>query len=593
LCKLHPPARKPFCSSKGEGGFARRHAPVKRREVAPQKLRWTLTASLAKDRPMSNLTESAPWKALEAQRKSLARVPLAELYVQDPGRFPRLSIEAAGLLLDYSKNRITGRTLSLLMELAREADVEGWIRRLFAGERVNTSEARPALHTALRAPEDQPMLVGGADIMPVVEAERGRVCEFAAEVRDGRRPGFDGRPIRDVVVIGIGGSYLGPALAVDALAEGGGSPRVHFVANVDGGEIATTLAPLQPATTLFVVISKTFTTAETTANAETARSWFTAKGGPQDALALHFIAVSANGEAVSRFGLDPARGFAFWDWVGGRYSLWSAVGLPIALAAGPAAFTEMLSGAAAMDAHVRAAPPAQNMAVLFALVGIWNRNFLGCGSLAIVPYDRRLNLLPAFLQQLEMESNGKRVTRDGEPIDYLTAPVIWGGVGTNVQHAFFQSLHQGPEAVPVDFMAARHGTGEISHHRQLLANCLAQSEALMRGRDLAASEAELIARGNSAEEARRLAPHLVCPGSRPSNTILFDRLDARTLGALIALYEHKVFVQGAIWRIDSFDQWGVELGKRLAGTVLGELEGAAAAPHDSSTSGLIARCRAN
>jgi glucose-6-phosphate isomerase len=542
---------------------------------------------------MSDLTASTAWKALEVQRKSVARVPLNELYIQDPGRFPRLSIEAAGLLLDYSKNRITGRTLSLLLDLAREADLEGWIARLFAGERVNTSEGRPALHMALRAPAGRPMLVGGVDIMPVVEAERRRVCGFVGEVRDGRRPGFDGRPIRDVVVIGIGGSYLGPALAVDALWEGAGGPRVHFVANIDGGEIVSALAGLEPATTLFVIISKTFATAETTTNAETARAWFTAKGGSPKALALHFISISANSEAVAKFGLDPARGFAFWDWVGGRYSLWSAVGLPIALAAGPEAYMEMLSGAAAMDDHVREAPLAQNMAVLFALVGIWNRNFLGSGSLAIVPYDRRLNLLSAFLQQLEMESNGKRVTRDGEPLDYLTAPVIWGGVGTNVQHAFFQSLHQGAEAVPVDFMVARHGTGSAAHHRQLLANCLAQSEALMRGRDLAASEAELIARGTPAQEAKRLAPHLVCPGSRPSNTILFERLDARTLGALIALYEHKVFVQGVIWRIDSFDQWGVELGKRLAGTVLGELEGKPATPHDSSTAGLIAHCRAD
>jgi glucose-6-phosphate isomerase len=539
---------------------------------------------------MSELTSSAAWKALEAQRKSLARVPMAELYVQDPGRFPRLSIEAAGLLLDYSKNRITGRTLGLLLDLAREADVEGWIGRLFAGERVNTSEGRPALHVALRGPADRPMLVNGSDIMPQVEAERRRVCDFADEIRDGRRTGFDGRPIRDVVVIGIGGSYLGPALAVEALADGKG-PHIHFVANVDGGEIAAALAGIEPATTIVIVISKTFTTLETTTNAETAREWFTARGGSAEALARQFVPVSANEEAVRKFGLDPALGFAFWDWVGGRYSLWSSVGLPIAIAAGGEAFRAMLAGAAEFDVHMREAPPAQNMAVLFALVGIWNRNILGAGSLAIVPYDRRLTLLPSFLQQLEMESNGKRVTREGEAIDYLTAPVIWGGVGTNVQHAFFQSIHQGPEPVPVDFMAARHGTGSPAHHRQLLANCIAQSEALMRGRDQAASEAELVQRGHSPEEAKRLAPHLVCPGNRQSNTILFDRLDARTLGALIALYEHKVFVQGVIWRIDSFDQWGVELGKRLAGAVLGELDGKPAGTHDSSTAGLIGLCK--
>jgi glucose-6-phosphate isomerase len=540
---------------------------------------------------MSSLTEGETWKALEAQRKSLARVPMAELFAQDPGRFPRLSIEAAGLLLDFSKNRVTGRTLSLLLDLAREAALEEWIGRLFAGERVNESERRPALHTALRAEAGQSMPVGGRDIMPAIETERRRICEFAAEVREGRYKGFDGRPIRDVVVIGIGGSYLGPALAVEVLGAAGTGPRLHFVANVDGGEIAAALAGLDAPTTLFVVISKTFTTAETALNAESARAWFTARGGGPEALAQHFIAVSANGDAVAKFGLDPSRGFAFWEWVGGRYSLWSSVGLPIALAAGPAEFRDLLAGAAAMDAHVRQAPSAQNMAVQLALVGIWNRNFLGLGSLAIVPYERRLALLPAFLQQLDMESNGKRVTRDGEPVDYPTAPVIWGGVGTNVQHAFFQSLHQGTEVVPVDFLVARRGSGAADHHRQLLANCLAQSEALMRGRDAATAQAELTARGLPAEEVRRLAPHLVCPGSRPSNTILFERLDASTLGALIALYEHKVFVQGAIWRIDSFDQWGVELGKRLAGTILGELSGAAAAPHDSSTAGLIARCR--
>ena len=541
---------------------------------------------------MSELTSSLSWKNLDAQRKSLARVPMSELFTQDPERFPRLSIEAAGLLLDYSKNRITGRTLALLLELAHDAGLEGWFARLFGGERVNASEGRPALHTALRAPADRPMMVNGVDIMVEIEAERRKICDFAADIREGRRTGFDGRPIRDVVVIGIGGSYLGPALAVDALADGKG-PAIHFVANIDGGEIAAALTGIEPATTIVIVISKTFTTAETTTNAETAREWFTAGGGNAEALARQFVSVSANTEAVRRFGLDPDLGFAFWDWVGGRYSLWSSVGLPIAIAAGAEAYRAMLAGAAEMDTHVRETPPARNMAVLFALVGIWNRNILGAGSLAIVPYDRRLTLLPSFLQQLEMESNGKRVTREGESIDYLTAPVIWGGVGTNVQHAFFQSIHQGPEPVPVDFMVARHGTGAATHHRMLMANCIAQSEALMRGRDQAASEAELIQRGHTPEDAKRLAPHLVCPGNRQSNTILFERLDARTLGALIALYEHKVFVQGVIWRIDSFDQWGVELGKRLAGNVLGELEGKPAGAHDSSTTGLIARCKGN
>jgi glucose-6-phosphate isomerase len=538
---------------------------------------------------MSALTESPTWKALEAQRKSFARVPLAELFVQEPDRFPRLSAAAAGLILDYSKNRITGRILGLLLDLAREAELESRIARMFAGERLNATEGRAVLHVALRAPADQSFPVEGKDVMPEVEAERRRIAEFAAAVRDGRYAGHDGRRFADVVAIGIGGSYLGPALAVEALGAGG--PRVHFLANVDGGEIAATLAGLDPATTLFIVISKTFTTAETTANAESARRWFLAKGAPESALAQHVVAVSVNREAVAKFGLDPERGFAFWDWVGGRFSLWSAVGLPIAIAAGPERFAEMLAGAAAMDAHFREAPLARNLPVLLGLIGIWNRNFQGADSLAIMPYDRRLALLPSFLQQLEMESNGKRVTLDGEAVDYGTSPVIWGGVGTNAQHAFFQALHQGPAAVPVDFIVAREAPADAGHHRMLLANCLAQSEALMRGRDIAASEAELLGRGLSATEAKRLAPHLVCPGNRPSSTILAERIDAATLGALIALYEHKVFVQGTVWRINSFDQWGVELGKRLAGTILAELDGGPPAEHDSSTAGLIAKVR--
>ncbi|MEA2781138.1 MAG: glucose-6-phosphate isomerase [Rhodospirillaceae bacterium] len=521
---------------------------------------------------MSGLTESSAWKALESQRKSLARVPLGELFVQEPERFPRLAVEAAGLLLDYSKNLVTRRTLSLLLELARDAEVEDRTARMFAGERINTSEDRPALHVALRAPADQSISIDGRDMMPEIEAGRRRIADFAAAVREGRYAGFGGRRITDVVAIGIGGSYLGPALAVEALAAAGEGPRIHFVANVDGGEIAATLAGLEPATTLFIIISKTFTTAETTANAEAARRWFAEQGGPDSGIAQQFIAVSTNREAVARFGLDPERSFGFWDWVGGRFSLWSAVGLPIALGAGPERFAEQLAGAAAMDAHFREAPLARNMPVLLALIGIWNRNFIGCDSLPIVPYGRRLTLLPSFLQQLEMESNGKRVTRDGDPVDYGTAPVIWGGVGTNVQHAFFQALHQGPSNVPVDFPVARQGAGDAGQHRMLLANCLAQSEALMRGRDRATAETELSGRGVATDQAKRLAPHLVCPGNRPSNTILFERLDAVSLGALLALYEHKVFVQGTVWRVNSFDQWGVELGKRLAGTILGELE---------------------
>lgn len=540
---------------------------------------------------MTKAIGSATWKALEGQRKSLTRVPLAELFAQDPDRFPRLSVEAAGILLDYSKNRITGRTLSLLFDLAEEAELPAWIERLFAGQPVNGTERRPALHMALRAPAGEPMTVSGQDIMPAIEAERAKVMQFAADVREGRRRGYDGRAFEAVVAIGIGGSQLGPAVAAEALSKPGARPALRFAANVDGAEIEAALAGLEPATTLFLVISKSFTTAETMANAEAAKVWFTARGGPAGAIAEHFLAVAANPAAVAKFGLDPEKGFAFWDWVGGRFSLWSAVGLPIALAAGPEAFGELLAGAAAMDRHFRETSLERNMPVLLGLVGIWNRNFLGADSLAILPYDQRLAQLPAFLQQLEMESNGKRVNRDGETLDYGTVPVIWGGVGTNAQHAFFQALHQGPNAIPADFIVARQGIGDAAQHRMLLANCLAQSEALMRGRDLATATAELESRGLAAEEVKRLAPHLVCPGDRPSNTLLLERLDARSLGALLALYEHKVFVQGVIWGINSFDQWGVQLGKQLAATILDELSGGERQAHDASTAGLIARCR--
>ncbi len=540
---------------------------------------------------MTKANGGAIWKALEAQRKSLARVPLAELFAQDPDRFPRLSVEAAGLLLDYSKNRITGRTLSLLFDLAEEAELPGWIERLFAGSPVNGTENRPALHMALRAPITDTMTVAGQDVMSAIAAERAKVARFAADVREGRRRGFDGRAFETVVAIGIGGSQLGPAVAVEALSKPGGRPALRFAANVDGAEIEAALMGLEPATTLFLVISKSFATAETMANAGAAKAWFADRGGPASAIPEHFLAVAANPAAVAKFGLDPEKGFAFWDWVGGRFSLWSAVGLPIALAAGPEAFGELLAGAAAMDGHFRQAPLLANMPVLLGLVGIWNRNFLGADSLAILPYDQRLGQLPAFLQQLEMESNGKRVNRDGETLDYGTVPVIWGGVGTNAQHAFFQALHQGPAIIPADFVVARRGIGDPAQHRMLLANCLAQSEALMRGRDLATATAELEAGGLAAEEVKRLAPHLVCPGNRPSNTILLERLDARNLGALLALYEHKVFVQGVVWGINSFDQWGVQLGKQLAATILGELSGGEAQSHDASTAGLISRCR--
>ncbi len=542
---------------------------------------------------MSDLVRSAAWAALAAHHKTMARTQMRDLFEQEPGRFERLSLEAGPLFLDYSRNRITSRTLALLQDLARDADLDSWIARLFGGDALNQTEGRPALHTALRNRSSAPIEVNGQDVMPEVNAVLARMRDFAGAVRDGSWTGHGGDAISDVVAIGIGGSSLGPHLAVKALApyaEGG--PRLHFVANVDGAEIAAVLAGLDPARTLFVVTSKTFTTAETLANARTARAWYLDKGGPAAALDRHFVAISTNAAKIAEFGLDPAKSFAMWDWVGGRYSLWSAVGLPIALAIGFDRFAEMLDGAQEMDGHFRGAPAAANMPVILGLLGVWYGGFFGAASHAILPYDSRLALLPNFLQQLDMESNGKGVTRDGEAVDYATGPIVWGGVGTDGQHAFFQLLHQGGRLVPADFIAAiepHHGLAE--HHRMLLANCLAQGEAFMRGRSLAEAKADLAAAGQPEKEQARLAPHMVCPGNQPSNTILLRRLDPRSLGALIALYEHKVFVEAVLWRINPFDQYGVELGKKLASGILAELDaGAASGSRDSSTNGLIGRC---
>jgi len=524
---------------------------------------------------MASSALSPAWQALAAHAKTLARIRIADLFAQDPGRAERFSAQAAGLTLDISKNRITNKTLDLLLGLAREADLARWIDRLFAGEAINQSEGRAAMHMALRAGPEAVMTVDNADVMPAVRGELDRLAAFSEAVRIGTHAGYDGQPITDVVAIGIGGSYLGPALAVEALAGPSPSgPRIHFLANVDGGELERVLAGLSPATTLFLVVSKSFGTAETKINAEDARAWFLAGGGRPEDIAGQFIAVSANADAVAAFGLDPARMLRIWDWVGGRYSLWSAVGAPVALAHGFPAFRALLDGAAAMDEHFRSAPPNASLPTLLALLGAWHSGCFGAETHAVVPYDSGLAKLPDWLQQLAMESNGKGVTRDGQPVAMPTAPVIWGGVGTEVQHAFMQALHQGPRLLPVDFigvLADRHGRPK--HHLTLLANLVGQAEALMVGH-------------------ADTDPARASPGNRPSTTILLDRLDARTLGALLALYEHKTFVEGVLWGINSFDQWGVELGKRLAQRVFAELAGDVAQPHDSSTAKLIERIRA-
>lgn len=544
---------------------------------------------------MAQLTKSPAWQALQAHYKTLARIHMRDLFAQEANRFERLSLRLDDLLLDYSKNRVTTRTLSLLLALAEDAGLSDWIERMFRGERINATERRAALHIALRNRGNRPIEVDGRDVMPAINDVLRRLEEFVTAVRGGQWTGHDGRAITDVVSIGIGGSYLGPEMATLVLAAyAGGGPRLHFVANVDGADLATALAGLAPATTLFVVISKTFTTIETLTNARTARDWFRAQAGADADLARHFVAVSNNVAACAEFGIDPARSFEIWDWVGGRYSLWSAVGLPLMLAVGFEHFAEMLDGAHAMDEHFRTAPLDRNMPVLLALLGLWYIDFFGAETHAVLPYDHGLRRLPAYLQQLEMESNGKRVTRDGEAIDYATGPVLWGEPGTNSQHSFLQELHQGTRLIPADFLlpaVSAHPAGP--HHELLIANCLAQTEALMKGRTEAEVRQELEAQGLRQPEIDRLLPHKVQTGNQPTNTLLFRRLDPRTLGLLIALYEHKTFVQGVIWRINSFDQWGVELGKQLATTIADELRTPASmVHHDSSTTGLLAAIRA-
>jgi len=539
------------------------------------------------------LTSTTSYQSLRNHANQAREWQMRELFAQDPQRFERLSVEAAGLFLDYSKNRLDGRTLELLAQLARERGVERLRDAMFAGEKINLTENRAVLHTALRAPRNKPFTLDGQDVTGDVHAVLDRIKTFSDSVRSGAWLGHTGKPITDVVNIGIGGSDLGPKMVCLALRQFA-HPRLnmHFVSNVDGHDMDAALSRVNPETTLFIIASKTFTTAETMMNANTARAWFLQQA-PEEALAKHFVAVSTNVDAIKTFGIDPANMFPFWDWVGGRYSVWSAIGLPVALSVGFGYFSDLLAGAHAMDEHFRTAPIEQNLPMIMGLVGFWNREFLECGSVSIAPYHQDLNRFPAYLQQLDMESNGKRVTRAGDTItDYETGPVIWGDVGTNGQHAYFQLLHQGTDVTPIDFIAALRPAHEFhNHHAALLANCFAQSEAFMKGKT--ADEVRQDLAGQPAEEIERLVPHKTFPGNRPSNTILMEYLTPATLGALIALYEHKVFVQGALWDVNSYDQWGVELGKVLAKKIEAELNGdAQPAQHDSSTNGLIARAKA-
>jgi glucose-6-phosphate isomerase len=543
---------------------------------------------------MSDLTRSPEWQALATHARSLARIRLGELFDQDKGRAKRFTAGAVGITLDYSKQLLTNRTRELLLELARAANLQGWTGRLFDGERVNFTEGLPALHTALRT-GDRDLVAGAAgDVGSLVGDALDLIGQFTTSLRNGQWTGHSGKPVSDVVALGIGGSQLGPQLVCRALGHlAAPQPQLHFLANADGAALDALLARLNPATTLFLIVSKSFSTPETLLNARAAREWYLASGAPQDLLSRHFVAISANADAVGQAGFDTRAMLPFWDWVGGRYSLWSAVGLPIAIAIGIDGFQALLAGANAMDEHFRSAPEAENLPVLMALTEIWNVNFLGHRSRAVIPYSDALADLPAYLQQLETESNGKSTDRDGAPVDYATAPVVWGAVGTTAQHAVFQALHQGTATVPVDFIGIEHHpTKRRTHSRMLHANMLAQSAALMRGKTLKERQEELTRSGRGAEEVARLAAHQTYPGNRPSSTILIDRLEPARLGALIALYEHKVFVESVIWRINAFDQWGVEWGKRLAGDIERALAGdMAAALPDASTASLAAQLR--
>ncbi|MGF1642765.1 MAG: glucose-6-phosphate isomerase [Thiotrichales bacterium] len=534
--------------------------------------------------------QTSAWHTLERHVAGLRTRHMRDLFAEDPARFDRFSRQFEDILLDFSKNRITADTLAYLLKLAESADLARWRERMFSGEPINHTEARAVLHVALRNRSDRPVYVESVDVMPEVRAVLAHMRDFSARVRDGDWLGMRGTRITDIVNIGIGGSDLGPAMVCEALRPYKHPElTIHFVSNVDGTQIAETLRRVRPETTLFVVASKTFTTQETLTNAHTARDWFLAQGGTEPEIARHFVAVSTNAEAVAAFGIDTANMFQFWDWVGGRYSLWSAIGLPIALYLGMDHFDALLDGAHAMDQHFRETPFADNLPVLLALLGVWYVNFLGAESHAILPYDQYLWRFADYFQQGDMESNGKSVDREGRAVDYHTGPVIWGQPGTNGQHAFYQLIHQGTRLIPCDFLAPVESHNPIgAHHRILLSNFFAQTEALMRGRTADEAVAAMRAAGVDEDTIRLRLPYTVFRGNQPSNSLLFRKLTPRALGALIAMYEHKIFVQGVIWNINSFDQWGVELGKSLAKAILPELAGdAEISSHDASTNGLI------
>jgi glucose-6-phosphate isomerase len=538
---------------------------------------------------MNDLTKLPAWNALQQHYKKAKKLHLRDLFEKDSKRFEKFSIRFNDILLDYSKNRITDETMKLLLQLAREAKVKKWIEKMFSGEKINFTENRAVLHIALRNRSNRAIYVDGTDVMPAVNAELAKMKAFCEKVRSGEWKGYTGKAITDVVNIGIGGSDLGPLMVCEALKPYGSKLNVHFVSNVDGTHIVETLKKINPETTLFLIASKTFTTQETMTNAQTAKAWFLKSANDETAVAKHFAALSTNSKAVSEFGIDTQNMFGFWDWVGGRYSLWSAIGLSIALFIGFENFEELLQGAFEMDEHFRTAPFEKNLPVILALLGIWYNNFFGAETYAILPYDQYLHRFAAYFQQGDMESNGKRITREGNVVSYQTGQIVWGEPGTNGQHAFYQLIHQGTKLIPCDFLVPAISHNPIGeHHEILLSNFFAQTEALMKGKTEKEVRKELEAQGLKKKEIEKLLPHKVFEGNRPTNSILFKMLTPKTLGSLIAMYEHKIFVQSIIWNINAFDQWGVELGKQLAKVILPELKDEKTVEtHDASTNGLI------
>ncbi|MFJ5502376.1 glucose-6-phosphate isomerase [Pectobacterium sp. CHL-2024] len=542
-----------------------------------------------------NPSQTAAWQALQHHFDAMKDVQISELFAQDSDRFAHFSATFDDqMLVDYSKNRITAETMEKLHALARETDLSAAIQSMFAGEKINRTEDRAVLHVALRNRSNTPILVDGQDVMPEVNAVLAKMKDFSERVIGGEWKGYTGKTITDVVNIGIGGSDLGPFMVTEALKPYKNHLNMHFVSNVDGTHIAETLKPLNPETTLFLVASKTFTTQETMTNAHSARDWFLKTAQGEKHVAKHFAALSTNAKAVGEFGIDTDNMFEFWDWVGGRYSLWSAIGLSIILSLGFDNFEKLLSGAHAMDKHFASTPAEKNLPVLLALIGIWYNNFFGAETEAILPYDQYMHRFAAYFQQGNMESNGKSADRNGNPVDYQTGPIIWGEPGTNGQHAFYQLIHQGTKLVPCDFIAPAVSHNPLSdHHSKLLSNFFAQTEALAFGKSREVVEAEFAAAGKSPKEVEHVAPFKVFEGNRPTNSILLREITPYSLGALIALYEHKIFTQGAILNIFTFDQWGVELGKQLANRILPELENDSTIDsHDSSTNGLINRFKA-